>query len=161
MRRSLSLLALFLCLLPAAAFAKEAEPLADDPVLEKRVMALAENLRCLVCRNETIASSQAPLAQDLRGQIREQMRAGRSDQEILAFMTERYSDYVLFRPPVKATTYLLWFGPFVLLGAGVVVQYLYLKRRRERLKEKPLSEAERKRVEALLGDGATEGNRPG
>ncbi|HYG82955.1 MAG TPA: cytochrome c-type biogenesis protein [Pyrinomonadaceae bacterium] len=154
MRRSLSLLALFLCLLPAAAFAKEAEPLADDPVLEKRVMALAENLRCLVCRNETIASSQAPLAQDLRGQIREQMRAGRSDQEILAFMTERYSDYVLFRPPVKATTYLLWFGPFVLLGAGVVVQYLYLKKRRERLREqKPLSEAERKRAEALLGDG--------
>ncbi len=154
MRRALALLALLLCLLPAgAAWAKEAEPLADDPVLEKRVMALAENLRCLVCRNETIASSHAPLAQDLRNQIREQMRAGKSDQEIIAFMTERYSDYVLFRPPVKATTYLLWFGPFVLLGVGGVVQYLYLKRRRERLKEKPLSEAERKRVEALLGGG--------
>lgn len=154
MRRALVIPALVLCLWPsAAAWAKEAQPLADDPVLEKRMMALAENLRCLVCRNETIASSHAPLAADLREQIREQMRAGKSDQEILAFMTERYSDYVLFRPPVKMTTYLLWFGPFVLLGVGVVVQYLYLKRRRERLKEKPLSEAERKRVEALLGDG--------
>ena len=153
MRRALSLLALVLCLWPsAAAWAKEAQPLADDPVLEKRMMTLAENLRCLVCRNETIAGSHAPLAADLREQIREQMRAGKSDQEILAFMTERYSDYVLFRPPVKVSTYLLWFGPFVLLGVGVVVQYLYLKRRRERLKEKPLSEAERKRVEALLGD---------
>jgi cytochrome c-type biogenesis protein CcmH len=153
MRRALSLLALVLCLLPAvAAWAKEAQPLADDPVIEKRMMALAENLRCLVCRNETIASSHAPLAADLREQIREQMRAGKSDQEIMAFMTERYSDYVLFRPPVKMTTYLLWFGPFVLLGVGIVVQYLYLKRRRERLKEKPLSEAERRRVEALLGD---------
>ena len=155
MRRAPVMLALLLCLLPiGAAWAKEAAPLADDPELEKRVMALAENLRCLVCRNETIASSHAPLAQDLRGQIREQMRAGKSDQEILAFMTERYSDYVLFRPPVKATTYLLWFGPFVLLGVGVVVQYLFLKKRRERLREqKPLSEAERKRAEALLGDG--------
>ncbi|HEY0376368.1 MAG TPA: cytochrome c-type biogenesis protein [Pyrinomonadaceae bacterium] len=155
MRRALSLLALLLCLWPAAlSWAKEAQPLADDPVLEKRMMALAENLRCLVCRNETIASSHAPLAADLREQIREQMRAGKSDQEILAFMTARYSDYVLFRPPVKLTTYLLWFGPFVLLGGGVVAQYLYLKRRRERLtKEQPLSEAERQRVEALLGDG--------
>jgi cytochrome c-type biogenesis protein CcmH len=154
MRRARLMLALVLCLLPSASsWAKEAQPLADDPVLEKRMMALAENLRCLVCRNETIAGSHAPLAADLREQIREQMRAGRSDQEILAFMTERYSDYVLFRPPVKVTTYLLWFGPFVLLGVGIVVQYLYLKRRRERLKEKPLSEAERKRVEALLGDG--------
>ena len=154
MRRALVMLALALCLLPAARiWAKEAQPLADDPVLEKRMMALAENLRCLVCRNETIASSHAPLAADLREQIREQMRAGKSDQEILAFMTERYSDYVLFRPPVKVSTYLLWFGPFLLLGVGVVVQYLYLKRRRERLKERPLSEAERKRVEALLGDG--------
>jgi len=156
MRRALLALALLACLLPAAAaWAKEAQPVAEDPELEKRVMALAEDLRCLVCQNESLAGSHAPLAVDLRQQIREQMRAGKSDQEIISFMTERYGDFVLFRPPVKATTYLLWFGPFALLGAGVVVQYLYLKRRRkqqEQAREEPLSEAERKRVEALLGE---------
>ena len=155
MRRALFVLALLCCLLPVAGWAKEAQPVADDPELEKRVMALSEDLRCLVCQNETIAASHAPLAVDLRGQIREQMRAGKSDQEILAFMTERYGDFVLFRPPVKATTYLLWFGPFALLGAGLVVQYFYLKKRRELAarEQQPLSDAERKRVEALLGDG--------
>ncbi len=154
MRRALTTLALLLCLLPVAGWAKEAQPVADDPELEKRVMALAEDLRCLVCQNETIAGSHAPLAVDLRQQIREQMRAGKSNQEIIAFMTERYGDFVLFRPPMKATTYLLWFGPFALLGVGLVVQYFYLKRRRERAarEQQPLSEAERKRVEALLSD---------
>lgn len=152
MRRAFLLLALLLTLLPSNAFAEEAQPLADDPVLEKRVMALAEDLRCLVCQNETLASSHSDLAVDLRQQIREQMKAGKSNQEIIAFMTERYGDFVLFRPPVKMTTYLLWFGPFLLLAAGVTVQLLYLKRRRERAVEKPLSESERKRVEALLGD---------
>jgi cytochrome c-type biogenesis protein CcmH len=145
----------FIALLLLASFAvkaKEAEPLVEDPVLEKRVMALAEDLRCLVCQNETLAGSHAPLAVDLRQQIREQMKAGKSDKEIVAFMTERYGDFVLFRPPVKTTTYLLWFGPFLLLAAGIAVQLLYLKRRRERVREKPLSESERKRVEALLGD---------
>jgi cytochrome c-type biogenesis protein CcmH len=155
MRRALLLPALFLlCLLPPPASAEEARPLADDPVLEKRVMALAEDLRCLVCQNETLAGSHSDLAVDLRQQIREQMKAGKSNQEIIAFMTERYGDFVLFRPPVKATTYLLWFGPFILLVAGAAVQYLYLKRRRERAAgDRPLSEAEKKRVEALLGDG--------
>ncbi|HJU56801.1 MAG TPA: cytochrome c-type biogenesis protein [Pyrinomonadaceae bacterium] len=155
MRRALTTLALLVCLLPVAGWAKEAQPVADDPELEKRVMALAEDLRCLVCQNETIAASHAPLAVDLRQQIREQMRAGKSNQEIIAFMTERYGDFVLFRPPVKATTYLLWFGPFALLIVGLVVQYFYLKRRRELAarEQQPLSEAERKRVEALLGDG--------
>ena len=155
MRRALLVPALLALLLPAAAArAKEAQPVAEDPELEKRVMALAEDLRCLVCQNESLAGSHADLAVDLRQQIREQMRAGKTDQEIVSFMTERYGDFVLFRPPVKATTYLLWFGPFILLGVGVVVQYFFLKRRRERLREqKPLSEAERKRAEALLGDG--------
>ena len=154
MRRALLLFALLASLLSATAWAKEAQPVAEDPELEKRVMALAEDLRCLVCQNESLAGSHAPLAEDLRQQIREQMRAGKTNEEIIAFMTERYGDFVLFRPPVKATTYLLWFGPFALLGAGVVVQYLYLKRRRrqqQQVREEPLSEAERKRVEALLG----------
>jgi cytochrome c-type biogenesis protein CcmH len=144
---------LLLCFLTPSVLADEAQPLAEDPALEKRVMALAEDLRCLVCQNETLAGSHAPLAVDLRQQIREQMKAGRSNEEIIAFMTERYGDFVLFRPPIKATTYLLWFGPFLLLAAGIIVQLLYLKRRRERLLDKPLSETERKRVEALLGDG--------
>ncbi|MDT5062458.1 MAG: cytochrome c-type biosis protein CcmH [Acidobacteriota bacterium] len=153
MKRAFMLFALLLCLLPSTVLAGEAQPMAEDPVLEKRVMALAENLRCLVCQNETLAGSHADLAVDLREQIREQMKAGKSDQEIIAFMTERYGDFVLFKPPVKMTTYLLWFGPFALLAAGVVVQFIYLKRRRERVRDQPLSESERKRVEALLGDG--------
>ena len=155
MRRARWLLVLLVwMLLPSAfALAKEAQPVAEDPALEKRVMALSENLRCLVCQNESLAGSHADLAVDLRQQIREQMRAGKSDQEIIAFMTERYGDFVLFNPPVKMTTYLLWFGPFVLLAAGFIVQYVYLKRRRQRVADEPLSEKERKRVEALLGDG--------
>lgn len=151
MRRAISLLML-LWLVPIVVATKEAEPLAADPVLEKRAMKLAEDLRCLVCQNETVAASRAPLAADLRQQIREQMKAGKSDQQIIAFMTERYGDFVLFRPPVKTTTYLLWFGPFALLAAGVAVQYVYLRRRRERIRDVPLTEAERKRVEALLDD---------
>lgn len=153
MKRALLLPALLLWLLAPGVPAKEAQPLSEDPELEKRVMRLAEDLRCLVCQNETLAGSQAPLAVDLRQQIREQMKAGKSDEEITAFMTERYGDFVLFRPPVKISTYLLWFGPFLLLAAGIYVQLLYLKRRRARVMDKPLSEAERKRVAALLGDG--------
>ena len=154
-RAAIFLTLLLLCLhLAPSARADEAQPLAEDPVLEKRVMALAEDLRCLVCQNETLAGSHAPLAVDLRQQIREQMKAGRSNEEIIAYMTERYGDFVLFRPPVKATTYLLWFGPFLLLIAGIIVQLLYLKKRRTaRLLDEPLTETERKRVDALLGDG--------
>ena len=152
MKRALVFLALLLWMLAIVVSAKEAQPLAEDPALEKRVMALAENLRCLVCQNESLAGSHADLAVDLRQQIREQMKAGKSDEEIIAYMTERYGDFVLFRPPVKISTYLLWFGPFLLLIAGVGVQLFYLKKRRGRAADKPLSEAERRRVEALLND---------
>ena len=153
MRRALLFPALLLLLLPVAVRADEAKPLADDPALEKRVMALAENLRSLVCQNESLAGAHADLAVDLRQQIREQLKAGKSDEEIIAYMTDRYGDFILFRPPVKSTTYLLWFGPFLLLAASVAAASLYIKRRRERVRDKPLSEAERKRIEALLGDG--------
>ncbi|HEU5238453.1 MAG TPA: cytochrome c-type biogenesis protein [Pyrinomonadaceae bacterium] len=129
--------------------AKEAQP-NEDPKIEQRMKNLTEQLRCLVCQNETLADSRADLAEDLRKQIREQMRAGKSDQEILAFLTERYGDFVLYKPPVKKTTYLLWFGPFVLLIAGTGVLYRYLKNRREMIQEKPLTAAERKRAEELL-----------
>src|SRR5712672_2116739 len=88
------------------------QPVADDPVTEQRLRKLSQELRCLVCQNETLADSRADLAEDLRREIREQIRAGKSDQEIITFLTRRYGDFVLCKPPVKATTYLLWFGPF-------------------------------------------------
>jgi cytochrome c-type biogenesis protein CcmH len=100
----------------------------DNRELEKRVMALSRQLRCLVCQNETLADSQAELAADLRKQIREQMKAGRNDKEIVAFLTDRYGDFVLYRPPLKPRTYVLWFGPFLLLGGGLFALYRSLKR---------------------------------
>ncbi len=132
-----------------ALVAKEAQP-NEDPRIEQRMKALTEQLRCLVCQNETLADSRADLAEDLRKQIREQMKAGKSDQEILAFLTQRYGDFVLYKPPVKATTYLLWFGPFILLIAGTGVLYHYLKHRRELIQDKPLTTAERKRAADIL-----------
>src|SRR5882724_12531271 len=103
-------------------------PSSDGAALEQRVMALSQQLRCLVCQNQTIADSQADLAADLRQQIREQMKAGRTDAEITTFMTDRYGDYVLYRPPVKPRTYVLWFGPFTLLAAGLAGLFRFLKR---------------------------------
>jgi cytochrome c-type biogenesis protein CcmH len=129
--------------------AKEAQP-NEDPQIEQRMKALTEQLRCLVCQNETLADSRADLAEDLRRQIREQMKAGKSDQEIIAFLTDRYGDFVLYNPPVKRTTYLLWFGPFILLIGGTGVLYRYLKRRRELIQDKPLTADERKHAEEIL-----------
>ena len=146
-------LALPLILLAGVAFsaiAKEAQPAASDPILEDRVMNLAKELRCLVCQNETLADSRADLAVDLRNQIREQMKAGKSDKEIIAFLTERYGKFILFRPPMDPTTYLLWFGPFVLLLGGLLMLFRYVKQRRELIVEQPLSADERRRAEALL-----------
>ncbi len=130
--------------------AQQARPMADDPVLEERLMNLSRELRCLVCQNETLADSRADLAVDLRNEIREQMKAGKTDQEIIAFLTARYGDFVLYRPPVKATTYLLWFGPFVLLLGGLFMLFRYLKQRRQLITEQPLSADQRRDVEALL-----------
>lgn len=145
---------LLLCLgflvLSGQVAAQEAKLIADDPELEKRVMNLSEELRCLVCQNETLAASQADLAVDLRREIREQMKAGKSDKEIIAFLTARYGQFVLYRPPVQPTTYLLWFGPFALLVIGLGVLYRYLKQRRELTNRQPLSPEERRRAEELL-----------
>lgn len=145
----------FLCLLvlaslPAFALAKEAQPSAPDPVVEERLMKLAKELRCLVCQNETLADSRADLAVDLRGQIREQMKAGKSDKEIVAYLTERYGKFILYNPPIDPTTYLLWFGPFVLLLAGLFFLFRYVKQRRLLIVERPLSADERLRAEGLL-----------
>lgn len=130
--------------------ADEARPVAEDPVLEERVMNLSRELRCLVCQNETLADSRADLAVDLRNQVREQMKAGKSDEEIISFLTARYGDFVLYRPRVRPATYVLWFGPFILLLAGLVILFRYVARRREVIVEAPLSEEERTRAESLL-----------
>ena len=148
MKRIALLISLIICF-ATVALAKEAKP-AEDPQIEQRMRALTEQLRCLVCQNETLADSRADLAEGLRQEIREQMKAGKSDQEIVAFLTQRYGDFVLYKPPVKSTTYLLWFGPFVLLFAGTGVLYRYLKRRRELIDDKPLTADERKRAEEIL-----------
>jgi len=113
----------------ATAFAKEAVPEAADPALEARMMRVTSELRCLVCQNQTIADSHADLAVDLRNQVREQLRAGRSDAEIIDYMTARYGDFVLYRPPFKPITVLLWLGPALMLGGGLLVLALVLRRR--------------------------------
>jgi cytochrome c-type biogenesis protein CcmH len=146
--------ALLLALLVAAAplaDGAEAQPAAADPVLEKRVTRLAEELRCLVCQNQTIADSHADLAVDLKNQIREKVMAGASDDQVKEYMVERYGDFVLYRPPVKTTTWLLWFGPFALLLTGVVVLFAKLRSRARRVAASAgLSEADHKRAQALL-----------
>ena len=125
--------------------------LAADPVAEKRLQHLSEELRCLVCQNQTIADSNAELAQDLRREIRGMIKDGKSDKEIIDFMVVRYGDFVLYRPPVKGITLLLWGGPVALMLLGLFVLIRYLRRRLSRMAEdKPLSADEAGRVEALL-----------
>jgi cytochrome c-type biogenesis protein CcmH len=141
---------ILLLTLVTSASAKEAQPSAADPALEERVMKLSKELRCLVCQNETLADSRADLAVDLRGQIREQMKAGKSDKEIIAYLTQRYGKFILYNPPIDPTTYLLWFGPFALLLAGLAVLFRYLKRRRELIVDQPLSADDHLRAETLL-----------
>jgi cytochrome c-type biogenesis protein CcmH len=137
-------------LLGGPALAKEAAPLAEDVAVEKRLTVLAEELRCLVCQNESLAESRADLAQDLRREVRGLIKEGKTDQEIRDFLVSRYGDFVLYRPPVKSTTWLLWAGPFILLVAGVAALIAYLRRRSAHLAPAGLSDEEMKRAEALL-----------
>lgn len=109
--------------------AKEAAPAVENPVLEARVMQIAAELRCLVCQNQTIADSSAGLAVDLRNQVREMLVRGESDKQIIDYMTARYGDFVLYRPPLKSTTALLWFGPAAFLLGGVITLFFVLRRR--------------------------------
>jgi cytochrome c-type biogenesis protein CcmH len=148
MRRLFLVLSLLVACSPG--FAREAAPTAADVVVEKRMVAISEELRCLVCQNESLAGSQADLAKDLRREIREQIAQGKSDKEILDFMTGRYGDFVRYRPPLKGTTFLLWFGPFLLLVAGIAALAIILRRRGKRVAEATLSAEELKRAEALL-----------
>ncbi|MFZ5524590.1 MAG: cytochrome c-type biogenesis protein [Pseudomonadota bacterium] len=144
------ILILLLCLLPGFACADVAKDLAEDPVLEKRMIGLAENLRCLVCQNESLASSRSELANDLRQEVREQMQKGMSDQEIIDYLVARYGDYVLFDPPVKSYTLLLWYGPFALLLVGLIGLIFQLRKRKSKIPEPHLSDEDAKRAADLL-----------
>ena len=147
------LIALFLLLLlpsfVAAQVVIEDKP-SDDPVVEQRLAKLSHELRCLKCQNQTLADSPSSIAADLRREIREQMKAGKSDKEILAFLTQRYGDFILYRPRVTPMTYLLWFGPFVLLIAGLIVLFRYVRQRRDAIKDQPLTAEEHRRAEEML-----------
>lgn len=144
------LLSLALVLAPAA-WAGEAQPIGVDPAIEQRMIKLSEELRCLVCQNESLAGSHAELAEDLREEIRVQMKAGKDDKQVIEYLTTRYGDFVLYRPPFKPLTLLLWFGPalFLILGAGI---WYFTLRKRGNLKETPVDEKQLAAAANLLED---------
>jgi cytochrome c-type biogenesis protein CcmH len=135
------------------AWAGEARPLTDDPIAEVRLKHLAVELRCLVCQNQTLADSSAPLAEDLRREVREMIAKNMSDQEIIEFLVARYGDFVLYRPPLKATTTVLWVGPFVLMAIGATALVMTLRRRSRTVVEVSVTDEEHRRVEQLLAEG--------
>ena len=135
-----------------ALHAGEARPLAEDELTEKRLLAISSELRCLVCQNESLAGSNAELAGDLRREIRTLIKDGRSDGEIMEFMVSRYGDFVRYRPPLKGTTLLLWFGPGVLFVGGLAALVLYLRRRDRAISDTPLTADEQRQADALLQD---------
>ena len=145
-----------LCIVSFLSLAQEAPPAAEDPILEKRVQRLSEELRCLVCQNQSLADSNADLAVDLRNQVRELMQQGQTDAQIREFMVARYGDFVLYNPPVKSATLLLWLGPFVLLAVAGVALVTYLRRRDRELPAQLLSDEDRERARALLGESREE-----
>ena len=150
MSRLLCLLAALL--LPLGLQAREAPPGAADEKGEQRLIKIAEELRCLVCQNESLAAYRADLALDLKREVREMIRAGKSDAEIRDFMVKRYGDFVLYRPPLKESTLLLWLGPFALLAAGFAALALFVRRRRA-AKATILSAEDERRADALLQGG--------
>ena len=145
-------------LIACTALAREAAPLADDPKVEQRLIAIAEELRCLVCQNESLIASRADLAMDLKRQVREQIKAGKSDQQIRDYMVERYGDFVLYRPPMKSTTLLLWMGPFALMIAGLCTVWIFVRRRRT-AQDAALSVEQEARANELLANRADHASR--
>lgn len=129
---------------------REAAPMAEDPQLEARLVDISQELRCLVCQNESLASSHAELADDLRREVRELIRQGKTDQEIKDFLVARYGDFVLYRPEVKPLTWVLWFGPFVLLLVAAVFLGVYLRQRRQQVAPAVLSDEDRARAQQWL-----------
>ncbi len=152
MRRAAVLMFLALVWVQALSPARAADavPTAADPALEARVQAITVELRCLVCQNQTVAESTAPLAIDLKDQVREQLRAGKSEAAILQFMTERYGDFVLYRPPLKASTLLLWGGPVLLLLGGLALFWATLRQRARTAPQATPTAKERDRAAGLL-----------
>lgn len=147
--KKLFIAALLACA-PVAAWAGEAKDVAKDPVVEKRMIDLTSKLRCLVCQNETLAASQAPLAEDLRREVREQISAGKSNQEIIDYLVARYGDFVLYDPPMKAYTLFLWLGPFLFMLGGAGVLVYQLRKRRKVVTEPQLTAEAQRRAAALL-----------
>jgi len=141
---------LFLLAFVSGVFAKEAVPLAEDPELEKKVNEITSELRCLVCQNQTIADSHAGLAIDLKNQVREMVREGKTQKDINEYMVARYGDFVRYRPPMEPKTYLLWVGPFLLLVGGILLLMFNLKKRKAVVADTPLSEEEHQKLESLL-----------
>ena len=146
-----------LCIFNLGVFAKDAAPLADDPLTEQRLISISEEMRCLVCQNESLAGSRSDLANDLRREIRTLIKEGKSDDQIRHFMVERYGDFVLYRPPVKPITWLLWIGPFVILMIGIAGLFVYLRRRNSNVTNVTLSADDNKRLDALLENEKKEG----
>jgi cytochrome c-type biogenesis protein CcmH len=141
-----------LLLLASNAAAVQPDEVLDDPALEARARELSKGLRCLVCQNQSIDDSNADLARDLRILVRERLVAGDSDEEVLGYLTRRYGDFVLLKPPMKPYTYLLWFGPALVLVAGIGGIFVYYRRRRTAAAPAPLGAAEQARLDALLDD---------
>ena len=133
-----------------SAIANEAAPLADDPLTEQRLISISEEMRCLVCQNESLAGSRSDLANDLRREIRTLIKEGKSDDQIRNFMVERYGDFVLYRPPVKPVTWLLWIGPFVILAIGIAGLLMYLRRRNSSVPTVALTDADNQKIDAML-----------
>ncbi len=147
-------LALWLMLVPLTVFAEGARPLAENPVVEARLKKLAVELRCLVCQNQTLADSNAPLAEDLRREVREMIANNMTDDQIVEFLVARYGDFVRYRPPFKVATVLLWVGPFLLLGIGGIVLIVSLRQRNVEKESSSISDDDRQRVARLLrGEG--------
>jgi cytochrome c-type biogenesis protein CcmH len=145
-----AVLMLSMVLFAAASNGRQAVPMAQDPKLEARLDELSHELRCMVCQNESLASSRAELADDLRTEVRELLRSGKSDQEVKDFLVSRYGDFVLYNPEVKPLTWVLWFGPFVLLLMAVIFLGMYLRQRRDLAAPEAMSEQERERAKQLL-----------
>lgn len=143
-------LAALIALSLGSVFARDAVPLADDPVTEQRLISISEEMRCLVCQNESLAGSRSDLANDLRREIRILISEGKTDEQIRSFMVERYGDFVLYRPPVKPVTWLLWIGPFVILGIGIAGLLMYLRRRNSSVPNVVLTDADNQKIDALL-----------
>jgi len=145
-----TLLALALALLSNLGMAKEAVELGEEPWVEARMLHLSEELRCLVCQNETLASSRAELANDLRVEVRGLVKAGKNDTEIKQYLVARYGDFVLYRPEVKPVTWLLWFGPFAVLFGGIGMGWLYVRERKKQTDHTVLSDAQLARADHVL-----------